>query len=530
MNIGGRPFVVTISLIPILAITALSLLFLVEWDQEPLPGGEYVEAVVGGPRYLNPLLARPDTVDADVVRLVFRGLTRVEGNEIVPDLAERWDVSDDGQRYRFFLDPNATWHDGRPVTAEDAVFTIRLLKSPAFPADRSVRDGWSDIAVERVEDGSVRFILPWPDPSFPERASLGLLPAHLLEAVPVADLPAHTFNRRPVGTGAYRVESASLNNVVLARHPGGLSPPYLARIRFQIHPDVDAARSAVSRGEANAMVARQGDPRQLRGDDSLAIHSAPNHGRFMTLLFNTQAPPFDDPALRRALAMAIDRRRLAESLGGAPASGPLPSSSWAYQSPVPSDADAADLLGRAGWQRVGERWQKDGRDLAIIVLTDDGADHLRVAQEVARQWSAIGVRADVQSAGWTGLFRDFLVPGTFQAAIVSQEWPNADPDVSAFWHSGGGLNLGRWHNETADDLLDQARVATDRDARQRLYHQFQDVFAAEMPAIPLLHPVVHLAVDRQVKDVHLAPIRALPDRFVTIGDWHVLTRRVTPRF
>jgi peptide/nickel transport system substrate-binding protein len=530
VSFGGRPFLFTLSIAPIIAIISLSLVFLIEWDQEPLPGGEYVEAVAGGPRYLNPLLARPGTVDADVARLVFRGLTRVEGKDVVPDLAERWDVSDDGQRYRFFLNPTVAWQDGQPVTAEDVVFTVRVLKSPDFPPGHTVSDGWRDIAVERVEDGSVRFILPRPDPSFPERASLGLLPAHLLAGVPVVEFPAHVFNRLPIGTGAYRVESASLTDIVLARHPGGLVPPYLARIRFRMYPNLDAARLAVSRGEANAFVARQGDPGQLWNDDRLAIHSAPNHGRVTTLLFNTRASPFDDPALRRALAAAIDRRRLAELLGGAPASGPLPSSSWAYQTATPPNAAAAELLGRAGWQRVGERWQKDGRELAIVILTDDGVVHLRAAQELARQWSALGVRVDVQSAGWTGLLSDFLVPGAFQAAVVSQEWPNVDPDVSAFWHSTGGLNLGRWQSEQADDLLEQARATADRDTRRRLYHQFQDVFAADAPAIPLLHPVVHLAIDRQVKDVHLAPLRALPDRFATIRDWHVLTRRVTPRF
>ena len=93
-------------------------------------GGTYVEAVTGSPRYLNPVLAQGNRVDADISSLVFSGLTRLdECGNVVPDLAASWDVSPDGLSYTFSLRENAFWHDGVPVVAADVVFTIALSRA-----------------------------------------------------------------------------------------------------------------------------------------------------------------------------------------------------------------------------------------------------------------------------------------------------------------------------------------------------------------------------------------------------------------
>ena len=109
-------------------------------EHEPAPGGTYVEGMVGSPQYVNPLLCQYNDVDRDLCALVFSGLLRFdERGQLQPDLADSWEVSPDGLVYTFRLRPNARWHDNRPVTADDVIYTISYCRIPASPACRTWR-------------------------------------------------------------------------------------------------------------------------------------------------------------------------------------------------------------------------------------------------------------------------------------------------------------------------------------------------------------------------------------------------------
>ena len=159
--------------------------------------------VMSRPSSINPLTARTQA-DRDLVALVFSGLLRLgPESEIRADLASRWKIENDGARYTITIRDDARWHDGIPVTADDVVFTIKLMQDPDYMGPRA--GSWSDVTVTRINDKMVRFDLQAPLGGFLSNLRQPLLPEHLLHDMPVRDLADLPFSSSPVGSGPYRL-------------------------------------------------------------------------------------------------------------------------------------------------------------------------------------------------------------------------------------------------------------------------------------------------------------------------------------
>ena len=166
----------------------------------PAAGGRYVEAFVGQPSTLNPLLAQLDPVDREFLPLLFAGLTRAAPDgQIVPDLAERWDVSPDGRTYTFVLRGGLRWSDGTPLDAQDVAFTYGALRAPDFPADPDFLAPWREVQAEALDARTVRCSLarPWAgflDAATPRscRASFSAAPVAAPRFQPAVRLPARS--------------------------------------------------------------------------------------------------------------------------------------------------------------------------------------------------------------------------------------------------------------------------------------------------------------------------------------------------
>ena len=156
----GRDKVIVVALIGLMVVASLAA---IAADQnpangDPAYGGTYVEGVAGVPQYLNPVIAATD-VDQDVARLAFSGLTRYDqAGAIVPDLASNFHTESDGRIWTFDIRDDAKWHDGQPVTADDVVFTVKLLQDRGYVGPYS--DAFRGVTVDRIAPRTVRFTLP----------------------------------------------------------------------------------------------------------------------------------------------------------------------------------------------------------------------------------------------------------------------------------------------------------------------------------------------------------------------------------
>jgi len=514
----------------------------------PGRGGTYVEGIVGFSQYLNPLLSGYNEVDRDICALMFSGLTRLnERGEVEADLARGWEVTLDGLTYTFHLRSNAYWHDGTPVTSDDVVFTMGLLQDPDFPGPPDLGSQiWQTVTVEQVDRRTVRFTLSSPYALFLDYTTVGILPAHLLRGVQAADLPAVQFNLNPVGSGPFQLEEIEVEGeivtaMVLKQFPRYYSTrPYLDRIQFRFYSSYQQVLNAYEAGEVRG-IARITIPDlpRARAFPSLNIFSAQiaEYGLVFLNLGRSDLPFFQEQEVRQALLYALDRQKIIDDVleGQAlVAHSPLIPGTWAYKNDVPryeQNLDAAnELLNQAGWFRpVLERdvRRKSGQRLAFTLLTSSEPERMGVAQMLVEQWSAIGVTVTVETASPLEV-REALEKRDFEAVLVHLALPG-DPDPYPFWHEmqiENGQNYAGFTHRRISEVIEQARVIVNRERRQDLYDEFQELYAQEVPALLLYVPVYSYGIDERIHDPQIGPLMTPSDRFRTISDWWIVPRRV----
>jgi peptide/nickel transport system substrate-binding protein len=508
----------------------------------PDRGGAYVEGVAGNPQYLNPLLSQYNQVDETLVSLLFNGLTKLdERGNVVPDLAEGWLVSEDGLTYDFRLRPGLVWHDGRPVTAADVLYTVGAMQSEEFPGVPWLSTLWRAVKVEAPEgpDGLwVRFTLSQVLPSFLDYTTIGLLPAHIWKDVPIAQMRESQYSTRPVGTGPFKVDRITATRADLAvnpRYPG--KTPYLTGISFRFYPDHESLLSAYDREEIDGVSWLWPTDMKAAADRAdMNVFTSPLSG--YTLIYlnqdNPNTPFFQEKEVRQALLYGLDRQGLIDrEMNGQAvvAHSPILPGTWAHAPEITEyaydPATARTLLEQAGWidsDGDGVR-DREGANLSFILLGDNQA----LLDEISRMWAEIGVQATPQSVTLPGLTADFLTPRTFDAAVVHWEL-SGDPDPYPLWHSTQiteGQNYAGWNNRAADEAIERARTTNDPAQRREEYILWQQLFADEAPALLLYHPVYTFGVRDKVNDVSVGPMNRPADRFNSIADWYTVTRRVT---
>ena len=426
----------------------------------PSPSAEivqiaYRDGVVGRPSSITPLTART-RADRDLVALVFRGLVRLgPGQTLSGDLADSWTVGGGGKTYTFTIRPDATWQDGIPVTAEDVVFTVGMLKDPDYTGPEGA--SWSDVKAEAVDGRTVQFTLGKPIAGFLQLATQPLLPAHLLRDTSVKDLADSAYARDPVGDGPYRIVERDFDRAILepvddyaappdpsaaatavpstgasapaspgesapaapsatvvptatADIPVDLAAPGLARIELRFYDDETALEAAFRAGDLDA--ASGVDP--TTGMDLASIPGArlvkyPS-AIFTSVTFNLRPdhPKFGDRRFRRAVVQAIDREAIVRDLlggGGAIAETPIPPASWAFSAAasraLPYDVTrAASELTKAGWKKTAKGWiaPKATKPFALEILALDKATNplaFAIATRVAKDLTAFGFRTTV---------------------------------------------------------------------------------------------------------------------------------------
>jgi peptide/nickel transport system substrate-binding protein len=501
-------------------------------------GGAYVEGLAGFPQALNPVLAN-DEASLAVNALVFSGLTKLDDKGLaVPDLAESWEVAPDGKSYTFHLRQNVRWQDGQPVSADDVLYTVKIIQDAEYTGP--LGQFWKDIGVEKVDDRTVKLTLNNGSYApFIEYTTVGLLPAHVLGEVGARDLPAHRFSIQPLGTGPYRVKDVRADRIVLEAAPTYYgSRPHLSRIIFRIYPNHKTILTALERDEVEGVpMVEPEDAARLAGEHEVTVYTAPQ-ASLTLLFFNLSNPLLADRNVRQAIASAVDRQKLVDSarVGRAkPAPGPVLPGSWAYSAEAKTlDYDperAKGILDRAGWKLEGDSTvrTKDGRRLRFVLLTNDRRERLQLAEALQQQLGAVGIEVEVQATGAGGLVQDFLLPRRYEMALFSWDLGGFDPDPYALWHSSqmapNGLNVSGFANRRADDLMERARRAVDQGERTRYYAEFQSLFGEEVPSLPLYYPTYDFAVSRKIKGVLPGVMASPADRFRNVVDWYALTRR-----
>ena len=516
---------------------------------QPEQGGVYTEGLVGSLGRLNPLLDWNNSADRDVNRLLFSGLFRFDERGIPqPDLAEAWGMAPDGTIYNFTIRPNALWHDGEPVTSDDVIFTIEMMKSAGSLYPQDIKDLWDKIEITRLDEKNFKLTLPEPYVPFIDYLTFGVLPKHLLESVSPDEMATADFNINPVGSGPYKfdhliVESGQITGVVLTLSTNYYrTSPFIEQVVFRYYPSSEAAFDAYQQGEVLSV--SQITPEMLSAaleEPNLSVYTS-RLPQISFVLFNLNKPEvafLQDAKVRRALMLGLNRPYIVNTFLQGQAvitDGPILPGSWAYYDGIEhfeyNPDEAINILKSEGYvipAEGGDVRAKEGNPLVFTMLHPDDEVHTQIAQTIRDEWAAIGVRVDLEAVPYDQLAVDFLASRDYQAALVDLNLSRTpDPDPYPFWHQAeatGGQNYSQWDNRPASEYLEQARVTADYTLRTRLYRNFQVVFAKELPALPLFAPVYSYGVDSQVQGVQVASLYDPSDRLATFTNWYLLTRR-----
>jgi len=539
----------------LIIVLALVVIAVVLWGQqaepvlveapEPTGGGVYTEGIVGSLMRLNPLLVVFNPPDQDPSSLLFSGLIQFDSRGLPqPDLSNSWGISRNGDVYNFSLRPDAFWHDGEPVTSDDLVFTVNLLKDPDFPVPLDIANFWKEIEVEALDERTIQFRLPEAFAPFLDYLDFGILPSHLLQGLTSQEIVDDPFNLQPVGSGPFQFEQLILSDnqitgVLLKKNPNYYGDQvFFDQVEFRYFLNSEAAWESYTAGEIQGI--GEITPEILEealADQGLNVYTSrlPQMTLVLLNLDNPGTVFFQEVELRKALLHGINRQYLVDHINHGQAiiaDGPIFPKTWAYLeglSRYEFDPELAiEIIRDLGYTYPVEggltRTSPDGDRLEVNLIFPDDDYHTQIAQAIQGNWAALGFDVSLEALPYEELIVDRLDKRDYEAALVDLNLTSMpDPDPYPFWHqtqATGGQNYSMWNDRQASEYLEQARIIMDIVERGHLYRNFQVRFFDQLPALPLYYPVYTYGVSENVKGVRIGPIFEPSDRLETITDWY----------
>lgn len=494
---------------------------------------------------INPVYADYSDANRSISSLVFSGLTKYDPHvkAFVEDLATLT-ISADKKTYHFVIKDNLLWHDGVPLTADDVYFTFHdLIQSPDFK-NPLLRVNFDGVKINMIDQKTIEFTLNSPNAFFITNLSVGILPKHLLAAVPVADFPFNPFNFKPVGSGPYKVDQPMENlpdgrqRVILTVFDGYYGQhPKIKNVRFNIYPTADLLIKEKNALNVVAKVSKDfSSELEATNRFKFSTYELP---QYTAVFINTDSGILKKYKVRLALQKAIDKNALLKTLTNKTAVDTplleLQQSDWIYK---PNLDEAKGALFDSGYKvdkNAKDQFRRDakGNPLKLVLLArayDKGTalfdETTRVTDFLKNSWAQIGLNVDVQFEA-ADVFNERISKRDYDLLLTGQSL-GYNLDTYSFWHSSQisveGLNLSNYRSFAADALIEKIRDTFDLDEKARLLKDLAKNIAEDIPAIFLYSPTYIFANDGKVQGVSLENLAFPSDRFAHIADWCIVCK------
>jgi len=459
------------------------------------------------PSTLDPALVG-DAVSAEYVVQIFSGLVALNAKlEVVPDLAERWELSPDGRTYTFFLRQEARFHDGRAVTAADFKYSLQRACAPRTGSNVAgvylgdiagapeMLSGRADeiSGIQVVDNHTLRITIDAPKAYF-----LAKLTYSTAFVVDRQNTEQSNWLQQPNATGPFRLKEHTAERIVLQRNEYYYrDKPRLAEVIFLLSGG--SPMSMYENGELDIVGVGTADVERVR-DPANVLHAELTTVPQLDVQyigFDVTQPPFDDVKVRQAFVFAIDREKITNVVWKgmrAPAQGIVPPGMPGYE------REAGGLLRfdpERARQLIAESGYKDAASLPPITLSISGAGSEMppvVGAMVAMIRENLGVEVAVEQTG--DIFGE--QPQMFSIGWIA-DYPDPEDFLDILFHSRSGLNHMRYSNPQVDRLLEQARVETDTARRMQLYMDAEEIIIADAPWVPLWNSVDYVLTKPYVK-------------------------------
>ncbi len=482
-------------------------------------GDAMVVGSIGEPSTLLPLLAS-DVPSREIAAQIYSGLVRYDKNlKLEGELAQSWEVAKDGLSITFHLRKGVKWHDGRPFTSHDVLYTYQITIDPKTPT--AYAEDFKQVKRAEAPD-PYTFKVTYAKPFAPSLESWGvsILPAHLLEG---KDITKSELARKPVGTGPYRFKEwiAGQRLVLESNHEYFEGRPYIDRYIYRIIPDNSTMYMELKSGGIDMMgLSPVQYQRQTNNPEFQARFNKYRYpaSAYTYLGYNLRHPLFSDMRIRQAIASAINKEEIVQGvlLGmGQVAHGPYKPMTWAYNPDIRdfgyNPERAKTLLAAAGWRgkNADGILVKDGKTLSFTILTNQGNDlRLKTALIIQQRLKAVGIDVKIRVIEWASFLKNYIDKGDFEVIILG--WTiGQDPDLFDVWHSSKTgpkeLNFIGYKNAEVDRLIEKGRGTFDMEERKRCYYRIQEVLAEEQPYTFLYVPDALPVVSARIRAIEPAP-------------------------
>lgn len=488
----------------------------------------------GSPEGFDPAPYTAGTTFDASSRPIFNRLVEFEKGttNVIPGLAESWEVSEDGLQYTFRLRPGVKFHTTewftptRELNADDVIFSFERQRDAANPWNQytagisyeyfnSMDMGSLIESIEKVDDLTVRFNLTRPEAPFV--ANLAMDFASIMSKEYADQLEADgrmsDLNQQPVGTGPFQLvayqQDAVIRYAANADYWNGKPP--VDDLVFAITTDPAVRLQKLQAGECHIMpYPAPADIEAIRADENLTLMEQPGLN-VAYLAYNTQMAPFDNPQVRRALNMAMNKQAIIDAVfqgTGEAAKNPIPPTMWSYSEETQDDAydpeAARQMLEEAGVTDLSMKvW-------AMPVQRPYMPNARRTAELIQEDFAAVGVDVEIVSYEWGEYLERSSAEDRDGAVILGWTGDNGDPDnflgVLLSCTGVGEANRAQWCNEEFSDLINQAKATSDQEERAELYRQAQAIFKEEAPWATIAHSTVFMPMSNDVQGYVMSPL------------------------
>lgn len=407
-----RLIVRVLSLVIVVCLGTIGVIFYNSHVQYlPKAGGEYTEALIGAPNYINPILAQANDVDRDISKLVFSGLfTYNQLGELMPDLAESYSISEDQKVYNITLKENLKWDDGQPLNVDDVVFTVASIQDQAFKSP--LYSGFKGVGIEKADNRTIRFVLSEPFAPFLGSLTFGILPEHIWRNIPPSSANLAEYNLKPIGCGPFKFSSltkdrsGNIKTYTLVRNDNyyGKSA-YLKNIIFNFYPDFETGTEALAKKNV-AGISFLPPPLKENVIKNKNLVFYPLHlPQYTAVFFNQKNNEYlKDQKIREALAYSIDKSQLmnktlnagtATEQEGEIIHGPILPGFLGYDQDIKkynyNPSEANKILDDKGWKRI------EVAEYQRLEEEKHQAEEAKAKEEAAKKAAAEGNTAEEEA-------------------------------------------------------------------------------------------------------------------------------------
>ncbi len=464
-------------------------------DGGSLSYGEY-----GRPATLDPVTSN-EMISLRVTELIFNGLVGInEKQEIVPELAERWESSEKGRIYTFSLRKDVLWHpkegeEPKPFTADDVIFTYKIMMHPRTITPLKVRYEFIQTA-EKVDDHTVRFTLKRPILNALAKFSFKVLPKHG-PSNPNYLTREDPFVQNPIGTGPYILRNVTSEReiILVANDNYFKGRPHIDKFAAKPFADQNIMTQALMFNAIDMIVlVNPRDIPEIEGDKRFVLQPY-NALSYSFFGYNMRNSLLAIKNVRKAFTYAVNRQEMLESFfnnRGTIISGPFAPGSWAYNLdvlPLPFDPEKAKaLLREAGFAAGADGFmQKDGKRLSFslkVPIEKESEAVKRVVLAFKNYLKNIGVDINVEFKEWQAWKEDVFLEHDYD--IVFASWVFDDSaDISSLFHTG---EIGAWKNNfigysnaEVDGLINESKLTLDHEKRRTINRKLHALLAEENP-------------------------------------------------